>query len=39
MNQIMKTKFLEFPMRSLMMTLLTVFAITLSTACDDKNDD
>lgn len=38
MNQIMKTKFLMFPMRSLMMTLLSVFALALTTACDDKDD-
>ena len=35
----MKTKFLKFPMRSLMMTLLSVFALALTTACEDKDDD
>ena len=35
----MNTKFLKFPMRSLMVTLLSVFALVLTAACDDKDDD
>lgn len=35
----MKTKFFEFPLRSVMLTLFTVFALALTTACDDDDDD
>ena len=34
----MKTKFFEIPLSRLMMTLLTVFALALTTACDDDDD-
>jgi len=35
----MTTKFLKFPMRSLMVTLLSVFALALTAACDDNDDN